>query len=136
MGQTPILDVAMRWFSSYMMVDWFREQQVAVQMYDVQHGAEASKNDAYKANRLLLRDRAIMEQSVVVLAESAAVTKTLEATKHITIFLVLPYIYKLIKGSGDGMLHLPWRPAREQWLRSNQLNPAVRVRASCCASCL
>ncbi len=52
----PILDVATRWFSSYMMVDCFREQQVAVQMYNVQRGAEASKNDTYKANRLLLRD--------------------------------------------------------------------------------
>ena len=30
------------------MVKWFREQQQAVQMYDVKHGAEASKNDAYK----------------------------------------------------------------------------------------
>ncbi len=52
----PILDVATRWFSSYIMVDWFHEQQVEVQMHDVQHGAEARKNDAYKANRLLLRD--------------------------------------------------------------------------------
>ena len=32
------------------MVKWFREQQQAVQMYDVKHGAEASKNDAYKKN--------------------------------------------------------------------------------------
>ena len=48
----PIQDVATRWFSSYGMVDWFREQQQAVQMYDVKHGAEAAKNDAYKANRL------------------------------------------------------------------------------------
>ena len=48
----PIQDVATRWFSSYGMVDWFREQQHAVQMYDVKHGTEASKNDAYKANRL------------------------------------------------------------------------------------
>ena len=36
------------------MIDWFREQQHAVQMYDVKHGTEASKNDAYKANRLQL----------------------------------------------------------------------------------
>jgi hypothetical protein len=46
--------VATRWFSSYGMIDWFREQQHAVQMYDVKHGTEASKNDAYKANRLQL----------------------------------------------------------------------------------
>ena len=57
------------------MVDWFREQQVAVQMYNVQHGAEASKNNANKANRLLLRDWIIIEQSVAVLAASAAATK-------------------------------------------------------------
>ena len=28
----PIQDVATRWFSSYAMVDWFRQQQEAVQM--------------------------------------------------------------------------------------------------------
>ena len=57
----PIQDVATRWFSSYGMVDWFREQQQAVQMYDVKHGAEAVKNDAYKDHRLQHRDWAIIE---------------------------------------------------------------------------
>ena len=59
--------MATRWFSSYGMVKWFREQQQAVQMYDVKHGAEASKNDAYKKNRLQHKDWAViveLEQSV------------------------------------------------------------------------
>ena len=77
----PIQDVATRWFSSYGMVDWFREQQ-AVKMYDVQHGAEAAKNDAYKDNRLKHEDWAINEQSVAVLAPSAHATKKLEGTTY------------------------------------------------------
>ena len=78
----PIQDVATRWFSSYGMVDWFREQQQAVQMYDVQHGAEAAKNDAYKDNRLKHEDWAINEQSVAVLAPSAHATKQLAGTTY------------------------------------------------------
>ena len=125
--QKPVQDVATRWFSSYAMVDWFREQQTAVQMYDVQHGAEAAKNDAYKDNRLQHTDWAINEQSVAVLAPSAKATKLLEGTKYVTISLVLPYIYRLIEGSKDGMLYIPWKPAGQQWLRADQLDPNVRA---------
>ena len=49
----PVSDVVTRWFSSYEMMDWFREQKTAEQMYDIKHGADAAKNangDAYKAN--------------------------------------------------------------------------------------
>ena len=103
--------MATRWFSSYGMVDWFREQQQAVQMYDVQHGAEAAKNDAYKDNRLKHEDWAINEQSVAVLAPSAHATKALDGTTYVTISLVLPYIYRLIACSSDGMLNL-WETCR------------------------
>jgi hypothetical protein len=123
----PIQDVATRWFSSYGMVDWFREQQEAVQMYDVQFGAEATENDAYKDNRLKHEDWAINEQSVAVLAPAAQATMTLEGTKYVTISLVLPYIYRLIEGSADGMLFLPWKPVGQQWLRADQLVPSVRA---------
>ena len=125
--RNPIQDVATRWFSSYGMVDWFHEQQQAVQMYDVQHGAEAAKNDAYKTNRLQHRDWAIIEQSVAVLAASASATKLLEGSTYVTISLVLPYIYRLIEGSDDGMLYLPWKPTGQQWLRADQLDPTVRA---------
>ena len=125
--KAPIQDVATRWFSSYGMVDWFREQQQAVQMYDVQHGAEAGKQDAYKDNRLQHKDWTINEQSVAVLAPSAQATKLLEGTTYVTISLVLPYIYRLIELSDDGMLYLPWKPAGQQWLRADQLDPKVRA---------
>jgi len=123
----PIQDVVTRWFSSYGMVDWFREQQQAVQMYDVKHGAEAVKNDAYKDNRLQHKDWAINEQSVAVLAPVAQATKLLEGTKYVTISLVLPYTYRLIEGTADGMLYLPWKPTGQQWLRASQLVPEVRA---------
>jgi len=98
-----------------------------VQLYDVQHGAEAAKNDAYKDNRLQHNDWAINEQSVAVLAPSAQATKLLEGTKYVTISLVLPYIYRLIEASSDGMLYLPWKPAGQQWLRALQIEPEVRA---------
>ena len=123
----PVQDVATRWFSSYGMVDWFREQQEAVQLYDVKHGAEAAKNDAYKDHRLQHVDWSINEQSVAVLAPSAQATKLLEGTTYVTISLVLPYIYRLIEGSSDGMLYLPWKPAGQQWLRADQIEPTVRA---------
>ena len=88
-------------------------------MYDVKHGAEAAKNDAYKLHRLQHIDWAINEQSVTVLAASAQATKLLEGTTYVTISLVLPYIYRLIEGSTDGMLYLSWKPAGQQWLRAN-----------------
>eukprot|EP00966_Prymnesium_polylepis_P308457 7128470-Prymnesium_polylepis.1 len=112
----PVQDVVTRWFSSYDMVDWFREQQTAAQMSDVKHGAEASKNDAYKDNRLQhTKDWAINEQSVAVRAPSAQATKLLEGTRYVTISLVLPYMYR------------PWKPSGQQWLRATQLEPQVRA---------
>ena len=96
-------------------------------MYDIKHGAAAAKNDAYKDNRLQHHDWAIIEQSVAVLAASARATKQLEGTHYITISLVLPYIYRLIEGSDDGMLFLQWKPSGQQWLRANQLDPKVRA---------
>jgi hypothetical protein len=112
----PILDVATRWFSSYSMMDWFSEHQQAVQMYDVRHGAEAAKNDAYKANRMQLSDWSVIEQSMAVLKQAAQVTKMLEGTKYVTISLVLPNIHRLIEGTADGPLYMPWKPPALQWL--------------------
>ena len=123
----PIQDVATRWFSSYGMVDWFRQQQQAVQMYDIKHGAEAQKNNAYKDHRLQHKDWAVIEQSVAVLQLSAQATKLLEGTKYVTVSLVLPYMYRLIEGSADGMLYLPWKPAGQQWMRATQIDADVRA---------
>ena len=109
------------------MVDWFRVQQEAVQMYDVKHGAEAAKNDAYKDHRLQHKDWTVNEQSVAVLMPFAHATKQLEGTQYVTISLVLPYIFRLIEGSADSMLYLPWKPMGQQWLRSTQIDPDVRA---------
>ena len=49
-----------------------------------------------------------------MLVASAKATKLLEGTNYITISLVLPYMYRLIEGSDDGMLYLPWKPAGQQ----------------------
>ena len=63
---------------------------------------------------------------MAVLAPSAQATKLLEGTTYVTISLVLPYMYRLIEGSADGMLFLPWKPAGQQWLRAEQIEPKVR----------
>eukprot|EP00965_Chrysotila_dentata_P064176 2125110-Pleurochrysis_carterae.AAC.3 len=96
-----ILDVRTRWVSSYMMLDWLREQQSAVQMYDIKHSAEACKKDAYKDNQLQLADWSVIEQSVAVLMASAQATKFLEGTKYAS--------------------------AQQQWLRATQIDPEVRA---------
>jgi len=93
----------------------------------VDFGAEAAKNDAYKANRLDHQDWDIIAQSVAVLQASAQATKHLEGTTFPTISLVLPYVYRLLKlSSPDGMLWLSWKPQGQQWLRMNQINLGVR----------
>ena len=60
-------------------------------------------------------------------AVCAAATKLLEGTKYVTISLTLPYMYRLIEASADGMLYMPWKPAGQQWLRATQLEPEVRA---------
>lgn len=129
--KSPVQDVATRWFSSYCMVQWFREQQQAIQVYDVQHGTEASKNDAYKDNRLLVGDWAIVEQSEAVLCQFAAATKLLEGTSYVTVSLVLPYVYRLLEASDDNMLYLHWKPPGKQWLPRAQIDPQVRSARKC-----
>jgi hypothetical protein len=105
----PVQDVATRWFSSFPMVEWFQEQREAVQMYDVKFGSEASKNDAYKDNRLQHADWTNLDQSLAVLTPLAHATKHLEGTQYVTVSLVLPYIYRLIDSTADGALRLPWK---------------------------
>ena len=51
----------------------------------------------------------------------------IKATTYVTISLVLPYIYRLIQGSKDGMLYLPWKLAGQQWLCAEQIEPKVRA---------
>ena len=51
---------------------------------------------------------------------SAKATKQLEGTKYVTTSRVLPYMYRLIEGSADGMLYLSWKPPGQQWLRASQ----------------
>ena len=36
-------------------------------------------------------------------------------------------MYRLIEGSADGMLHLPWKPAGQQWMRREQIDSDVRA---------
>jgi len=124
----PVQDVATRWFSSYMMAEWFLEQREAVQMYDVKFGSEAAKNDAYKDNRLTHADWTILEQSMAVLAPCAQATKHLEGTNYVTISIVLPYLYRyrLIDGTADGPLRLPHKETGQQWLRVGQIDHQVR----------
>jgi hypothetical protein len=110
-----------------MMAEWFLQHRKVVQMYDVKFGSEAAKNNACKDNRLSHADWTILEQSMAVLAPSAQATKQLEGTHNITSSLVLPFIYRLIDGTEDGDLRLPWKKPSQQWLRVYQIDPKVRA---------
>lgn len=97
-------------------------------MYEVKFGSEASKNDAYKDNRLQHADWTILDESLAVLTPLAHATKHLEGTQYVTISLVLPYIYRLIDSTADGALRLPWKRGAQEWLRASEID--VRVRAA------
>ena len=75
-------------------MEWFRVQQRAVQLYDVDHARKAG--DAYKQHQMGLEDWTINLQSAAVLQPVADWTQHMQGTKYPTLPLVLPTIYELI----------------------------------------
>eukprot|EP00967_Tisochrysis_lutea_P148229 scaffold282834_cov30-Tisochrysis_lutea.AAC.1 len=92
-------------------------------MTSIKHGAEAQRNDAYKANRLNHHDWDIIEQSLAVLQAPAHVTKLLEGTNYATVSLVIPSIYRLLEGLSSPSIFLMWKPPAQQWMPMSQVVP-------------
>ena len=89
----------------------------------MQFGAQAVRNDAYKDNRMLHEDWAILEQTLGALHASATATKMLEGTHYVTasLVLVLPTVYRLIQGTTDGPLFIKTRDPQHQWVRARDM---------------
>ena len=92
----PVSTVATRWSSDHDQMEWFRYEQAAVQLYDVNHSRKAG--DAYRQYQLGLEDWRISEQSVAVLQPVADWTQHMQGTKYPTMPLALPTVYELIDG--------------------------------------
>ena len=66
----PVSAVATRWSSDHDQMEWFRYEQRAVQLYDVNHSRKAG--DAYRQHQLGLEDWQINEQGTAVLQGAGA----------------------------------------------------------------
>ena len=94
----PPRDAATRWGGAHDQMNWFRYEQRAVQLYDINHARKAG--DAYKQHQMGLDDWLVNEQSVAVLQPYADWTSIMQASKgYPTLPLVLPTVYNLIAGT-------------------------------------
>ena len=85
-----VVGVATRWSSDHDQMEWFRYEQAAVQLYDVNHSRKAG--DAYRQYQLGLEDWRISEQRVAVLQPVADWTQHMQGTKYPTMPLALPTV--------------------------------------------
>ena len=77
------------------MMEFYRFQQRAVQLYDVNHSRKAG--DAYRQHQMDLSNWQINEQSVAVLTPMGDWTQHMQGTKsYPTMPLVLPLAYNII----------------------------------------
>lgn len=81
-------------------MEWFRRNQRAIQLYDVQHARKAG--DVYRNHQMGLTDWRVNMESVAVLQPLADWTQLLQGTTYPTLPLLLPTLYNLIDGMKDG----------------------------------
>ena len=88
---------SVRWHYTHDSLNWFREQKVIVQNYDINYGAEARHEDGpYADSHMDYNDWKVNEHSVAVLYPAATVVNDIEGTQYVTASLVLPSVYMLI----------------------------------------
>ena len=120
----PVSAVETRWSSDHGQMDWFRYEQPAVQLYDVQHSRKAG--DAYKQHQLGLEDWTINEQGVAVLQPFADWTQHMQGTKYPTLPLVLPTTYALIADiNPQAQLDLSFPGVAAYSLQPNEIHKGV-----------
>ena len=79
-----------RWHYTHDSMNWFREQKVIVQNYDINYGAEARHEDGpYADSHMDYNDWRVNEHSVAVLYPAATVVNDIEGTQYVTASLVL-----------------------------------------------
>ena len=88
---------SVRWHYTRDSMNWFREQKMIVQNYDIKYGAEARQEDGpYADSHMHYNDWKGNEHSVAVLYPAATVVNDIEGTQYVTASPVLPSVYMLI----------------------------------------
>lgn len=120
-----VKDCDTRWGGAHDQMEFFRVNQRAVQLYDVNHARRAG--DAYKCHQMGLEDWTINLQAVAVLQPLADWTQHMQASKgYATLPLVLPTIYNIIDSlspSSPLQLHFPGEAPYE--LTPAEMHPPV-----------
>lgn len=91
----PVQGCATRWSSWGEMMEFYRLEQRAVQLYDVRHSRKAGV--AYRENQMGLKDWQVNEQACAIVQMVNDWVQLMEGTRsYPTMPLVLPTIYTLI----------------------------------------
>eukprot|EP00966_Prymnesium_polylepis_P234856 5432228-Prymnesium_polylepis.1 len=113
-----------RWSGGHDQMEWFRVEQRAVQLYDVNHARKAG--NAYKDHQLGLEDWRINLEGVAVLQPVADWTQHLQGTKYATLLLVLPATYGVIENMGPtSPLALDFVGETDYTLEPKDMHPGV-----------
>ncbi|KAL1514647.1 hypothetical protein AB1Y20_003739 [Prymnesium parvum] len=121
----PVRDNDTRWSGSYDQMEFFRIQQRAIQLYDVEHARKAG--DVYRLHQLDLEDWLINVQAVAVLQPVADWTQHMQGTKsYATLPLILPTIYNLMESmTADANLVLAFQGERPYELQPDEMHAGV-----------
>ena len=120
----PVKDIGTRWSSGHDQMEFFRQQQRALQLYDVNCARKAG--DAYRQHQMGLVNWRINLEGVAVLQPIADWTQHMEGTKYPTLALVLPTVYGLIEGmSPTAPLILSFQGQAEYELTPEEMHPGV-----------
>lgn len=120
----PVKDNDTRWSSGHDQMEFFRVQQRAVQLYDVDHARKAG--DVYRQHQMGLEDWRINLESVAVLQPIADWTQHMQGTKYPTLPLVLPTVYGLIDGMApETPLTLDFQGQASYELEPDQMHDGV-----------
>jgi len=120
----PVKDNDTRWSSGHDQMEFFRVQQRALQLYDVNHARKAG--DAYRQYQMGLEDWRINLESVAVLQPVADWTQHMQGTKYPTLPLVLPTVYDMIHGmKPDATLTLDFPGVQEYDRKPSEMHQGV-----------
>ena len=113
------------WHYTHDSMNWFREQKVVVQNYDINFFVEAHHEEGpYADSHMHYNDRMVNKHSVAVLFPSAAVVNGIEVTEYVTASLVLPSVYMLIQKARKGDIVCQWD---DSVIQPHHTTPEVRA---------
>jgi hypothetical protein len=120
----PVKDNDTRWSSGHDQMEFFRVQQRAIQLYDVDHLRKAG--DAYREHQMNLENWRVNVESVATLQPVADWTCHMQGTKYPTLPLVLPTVYGLIEGMApEAALQLSFPDQQSYELLPHEMHDGV-----------